>query len=114
LVIDGKHLSSNHPNIAKTHNNIAIIYYYLSRYDLALNHYRLSLAIKVQTLDPQHYSIANVYSNIGSVYEIQSDFRRAAIHYRKAADIYHVILPDGHEDLIKIDDQLKNVLNQLH
>lgn len=113
LEMDKKSSVPNRPGMAKTHMDIAFVYCHLNRYDLALKHYSSALSIKLDTLDPEHISIADVYSNIGWVYQAQGDLRQAAINYRKAADIYHLALPSNHQDVVKIDNILRKILNEI-
>ncbi|CAF4479262.1 unnamed protein product, partial [Rotaria magnacalcarata] len=63
-----QHLSIDQSDLGVSHHNFAIIYAYLGRYDLALEHYHMSLRVLQNTLPPLHLEIAVCYCGLGLVY----------------------------------------------
>lgn len=113
LAIDEKNSSCNSLNVAKSHNNIAIIHYLLKEYDQALQRFQQALRIRLLYLPEQHISIAEIYGNIGLVYETMNNLQQASIYYKKASNIYHLIYKPNHEEVIKIDNTLNQILKRL-
>jgi len=68
--------------IARTYNNIAIIYMEQGNYPQALDHYRRSLKLKRQLNDKA--GIARIYNNIAIIYYEQGNYPKALDHYRRS------------------------------
>ena len=65
LVIYQQSLTPNHPNLAISYNNIALVYDKMGYYAKALSSYEKALTINQQSLPPNHPDLATTYNNIG-------------------------------------------------
>ena len=80
-------LGENNPDVARTFNNMAIVYYQRRDTDKALEFYNKSLAIKRQCFGEQHPSIADTFYNLQLLYKSMGNLKQAAEYTRKAEDI---------------------------
>ncbi len=70
--------------MAKSHNRLGVIYYFLTAYDKALESYYASLKISEENIDSVEISRAS--NNIGLVYSEINSFENALKYYRRALD----------------------------
>ncbi len=67
LEIEQKTLLSNHPDLATTYKNIAVIYEKMKEYSKSLSPYERTLDIKQRLLPPNHPSLQDVRESIERV-----------------------------------------------
>ena len=80
-------MGENNPDVARTFNNMAIVYYQRRDTDKALEFYNKYLAIKRQCFGEQHPSIADTFYNLQLLYKSMGNLEQAAEYTRKADDI---------------------------
>ena len=99
LAIRHQSLSPNHPDLAKTYNNIVNVYRDMGEYSKALLSHEKALAIQQQSLPPKHPDVAMSYNNVGMVYENMGEYSKALSSYEKALAIWQQSHPPNHPDL---------------
>ncbi|CAF1518456.1 unnamed protein product, partial [Rotaria sordida] len=92
-------LPPNHPDLAQSYNNIAVVYDKMGEYSKALSSYEQSLEIHKIALPPNHPHLAASYNNIGSVYRNMGEYSKALSSYERALEIWKIALPPNHPDL---------------
>jgi tetratricopeptide (TPR) repeat protein len=92
-------LSSNHPLLAKTYNNIGTLYRLTHEYSTALSYYEKPIEI-IQNVSPiDETELAISHCNMGGVYESLGNYPSALSYYEKALEIDQKYLPTIHSDL---------------
>ena len=69
LKIMKKILGEEHPDIAKSYNNIGNTYDKMGDYKKALEYHELSLKIRKKILGEEHPDTASSYNSIGNTYD---------------------------------------------
>ena len=69
LSIKLKKLGDDHPDVATTYNNMALVYTKQGKYNEALAMYEKALSIRLKKLGDDHPRVADTYVNIGIVYD---------------------------------------------
>jgi hypothetical protein len=87
LAIQEKALGPQHPDVAKTLNNLGIMYWHEGKYLQAEQAFDHALAIKEMALGPQHPDVAETLNNLGLLYMAQQDWVKAEQYYQRATDI---------------------------
>lgn len=107
-----------HPNLASTYNNMAVIYYSLNKYDLAIYYYRKSEYIRTKLSDMVNSTdLAITYKGLCDCYNKMADqinktsqklifYKIALINLNKGLDIRKREIINGNQRL-NIDDILK-------
>lgn len=97
LVLWEQALGPEHPEVAKSLNNLALLYSYRGDYREAERLHTRALAIREQALGPDHsdvgaslYNLANLYSDRGEYAAAESLYRRALAIREKALGPEHV------------------------
>jgi len=101
------------PDIAQSHNNIGVVYYWLGDYDHALEYYSKALAIRENVLGLEHPKTAESYSNIGAVYDRLGDYDHALEYYSKAQAIRDSFLGQEHPDTAGLYNNIGGVYKRL-
>ena len=91
-------LPPNHPDLAKSYNNIGLVYDNMGEYSKALSSYERSLEIRKVALPPNHPDLATSYNNIGLVYYNMGEYSKALSYYEQSLEIRKVALPPNHPD----------------
>ncbi len=99
LEIRKETLPPNHPDIARSYNNIGSIYSNKGDNDKALEYYSKSLEISKETLPPNHPDITMSYNNIGSIYNKMGDIDKALEYFYNSLEIYKETLPPNHPSI---------------
>ena len=76
LAIREKALGPDHPDVAKSLNNLAGLYREQGRYADAEPLFKRSLAIYEKALGPDHPDVATSLNNLAGLYEIPRSLRR--------------------------------------
>ena len=92
-------LPPNHPDLAKSYNNIGNVHSDMGEYSKALSSYERSLEIRKVALPPNHRLLANSYNNIAAVYNRMGEYSKAFSSYERSLEIRKVALPPNHPDL---------------
>ncbi|MBE9246697.1 tetratricopeptide repeat protein [Microcystis aeruginosa LEGE 00239] len=98
LAIRKKVLGDNHPNTARSLNNLASLYQNQGRYSEAEPLYKQALAIKKQQLGDNHPSTATSLNNLAELYRVQGRYSEAEPLYQQALAIRRKQLGDNHSD----------------
>jgi tetratricopeptide (TPR) repeat protein len=77
-------LEPYHPNIAKSHNNIAIVHERKGDFARALESYEKALVIWKKVYGEDHFHIAVCLSNIGLVHMHEKKYTKALECHEKA------------------------------
>ena len=95
-----KRLGKNHPDVATSLNNLALIYYSRGNYEAAEPLYRRSLSIDEQTLGIDHPGVATDLNNLALLYKKQGDLEAAEPLLKRALEIKEKNFDPGHPSLI--------------
>ena len=87
---------TEHPDTAKSYNNIGIVYCYLSEYEKALEYHLKALKIKEKAFGTEHPNTARSYNNIGNVYGLLRKYKKALEYLIKALKIKEKVLGTEH------------------
>ena len=96
LTIELKTFGGEHFRIAKSYNNIGLLWKRNEDYDKALDYYEKCLAIKLKSLGAKDPSIASSYNNIGSLYSSKGEYKIALEYFEKCSAIYLKTLGGEH------------------
>ena len=89
----------DHPLLASSYNNIAVVHKSMGDYTTALSGYNRALAMMQKTLPENHPSLASSYNNLANVYQDMGDYTTALSHYNRALELRRKTLPENHPDL---------------
>jgi tetratricopeptide (TPR) repeat protein len=106
--INGK----EHPDTARTYNNVAIIYSNQGDYPWALEWNHKALTIQEKALEKEHPDTAGTCHSIASVYLKQSDYPRALEWYHRALAIREQALGKEHPSTAMTYSNIAAVYNR--
>ena len=92
LRIREKVLGKDHPDMATSYNNLALVYKDQGKYKQAEELYKKAMQISERILGEEHPTTAASYNNLAGVYEDQGKYREAEELYKKAMQISERIL----------------------
>merc|ERR1719460_1427020 len=72
-------LGKHHPKVARTREDMGLVYSDQSKFDDALREYEEALRIQMATLGKNHPRVAATRSNMASVYKEQSKFSKQRV-----------------------------------
>ncbi|MCX5814083.1 MAG: tetratricopeptide repeat-containing protein, partial [Proteobacteria bacterium] len=98
LAIREQTLGPDHPDTAKSLNNLAEIYRSIGRYTEAEPLYKRSLAISEKALGPYHPDTAGSLNNLAFIYNSTGRYAEAETFYKRALAICEKILGPDHPD----------------
>jgi tetratricopeptide (TPR) repeat protein len=87
LNIMEQQLGPNHPDIAQSLNNLALLYRKLGKYSQAEPLYRRALSISERQLGPNHPDTAQILNNLALLYRKQGNYEQAEPLYKRALSI---------------------------
>ena len=93
-----KVLGEEHPDTARSYNNIGLVYAKQGDYEKELEYLFKALAILEKVLGEEHPNTAISYNNIGVIYDNQGDYEKALEYYFKALAIREKVLGVEHPD----------------
>ena len=96
LAIREKALGPDHPEVAQSLNNLALLYEAQGRYADAEPLYKRALAIKEKSLGPNHPNVATSLNNLAWLYQAQGRYADAEPLYKRALAIYEKALGPDH------------------
>ena len=89
-------LGPEHPSIATTLNNLALLYLHMGDYEQALPLYQRALDIYEKVLGPQHPDVATTLNNLAGFYRHMGDYEQALPLYQRALNIREKVLGPQH------------------
>jgi len=92
-------LGPDHPNVAKTLNNLAGIYHSTQRFTEARRLYERVLEIREKALGPDHPHMAKALANLGILLRGMGDYREARALLERALAIYEEAFGPEHLDV---------------
>jgi tetratricopeptide (TPR) repeat protein len=92
-------LSPDHPAVANSLNNLALLYHNQVRYVDAEPLYRRSLAIKEKALGPDHPDVAQSLNNLAALYQVQGRYSDAERVFKRSLAIREKALGPDHPDV---------------
>ena len=99
LVIMEKELGPDHPDVALSLSNLAVLYNHMGDYAKAEPLNKRSLAIYEKALGPDHPDVALSLSNLAAVYDYMGAYTKAEPLYKRSLAIYEKALGPGHPDV---------------
>jgi tetratricopeptide (TPR) repeat protein len=84
LSIEQKSLGNEHPNVATSLNNLALLYNNQGRYEKAEPLFQQALSIQQKVLGEEHPDVATSLYNLGSLYHDQGKYDQAETLYQQA------------------------------
>ncbi len=99
LEIKEKSLGYDHPSIATSLNNLALLYKTQGIYDKAEPMYRRALEIREKSLGKDHPSVAQSLNNLATLYDTQGKYEKAEPMYGRALEIWEKSLGYDHPDV---------------
>ncbi|MGH9936961.1 MAG: tetratricopeptide repeat protein, partial [Blastocatellia bacterium] len=81
-----KALGPNHPDIANSLYNLALLYYAKGNYAKAETFHLRALGIREKALSPSHTDIANSLNNLAGLYYTKGDYAKAESLYQRALE----------------------------
>ena len=98
LAIREKVLGPDHPDTARSLNNLAKVYEYQGHYKQAEPLYKRALGIHEKALGPNHPDTATSLGNLASVYDSLGQYEDAELLSKRALDIREKALGPDHPD----------------
>jgi tetratricopeptide (TPR) repeat protein len=106
LALREQALGPNHPEVAQSLNDLAVVYYAQGRYAEAEPLYQRALAIYERALGPDHFDVATILNNL-------AEFYRAQGRYSEAEPLLQRALAIGEKTLGPEHPQVAMILNNL-
>jgi CHAT domain-containing protein/Flp pilus assembly protein TadD len=100
LEIRERVLGPEHPFVAATINNLAILYQLIGDYTKAETLFRRTLTIKEKALGSEHPDVARLLNNLAFLYKSRGDYAKAESLYLRALTIKERALGPEHPDLV--------------
>lgn len=113
LAIREKVLGSDHPNVASSLNNLALLYDSQGRYSEAEPLVLRSLAIREKVLGPDHPRTAQSLNNLALLYDHQGRYSEAEPLYHRALVIREKVLGSDHPDTVAVVKAYSALLRHL-
>jgi len=99
LAIGTRILGKEHPEIARTYNEVGIVHRVRGEYEKALKYHQLSLAIALKTYGERHANVASCYNSIGLIYNSLSENEEALEYFLKSLEIWRTVVGEEHPDV---------------
>jgi len=99
LEIAEKNVGPDHPDVAISLNNLAMLYQTQGQYTLAEPLYKRSLAISEKSLGPDHPDVARSLNNLAALYKTQGQYALAEPLYKRSLAIWEKSLGPNHPDV---------------
>jgi tetratricopeptide (TPR) repeat protein len=98
LELRKKLLGNEHPDVAISLNNLALLYNTQGRYEEAELLYLQALELRKKVMSEDHPDVATSYFNLGGLYHQQGQYQKAKSLYLPALHIYQQRLGQTHLD----------------
>ena len=99
LALREQALGPEHPDVALSLNNLALLYKTEGRYAKAEPLYQRSLAIREKILGPEHPNVAQSLNNLAALYYAQGQYAEAEPLYQRSLAILEKVLSHEHPDV---------------
>ncbi|MBD0268846.1 MAG: CHAT domain-containing protein, partial [Cyanobacteria bacterium Co-bin8] len=99
-------LGENHPHVATSLNNLALLYVEQGNYEAATPLLMRSLAIRERALGETHPDVAEGLNNLASLYQDQAQYSEAEPLYRRALTILETTLGADHLGIVQTINNL--------
>ena len=109
LAVSERILGPEHPETARSLNNLAFLYNSQGQYADALPLYERALEIREAQLGPEHPDTAGSLNNLASLYESQGQYAAALPLYERALEINKVQLGPEHPETARSLNNLANL-----
>jgi tetratricopeptide (TPR) repeat protein len=96
LEVVQQRLGKEHPDVAMSLNNLAILYRFQGKYEEAEPLYRSALEMRKRLLGEEHPDVAISLNNLAVLYQLQGKYEEAEPLYRSALEIYKSMLGEEH------------------
>ncbi len=106
-------LEPEHPDVAQTLNNLALLYYQIGDYDKALPFYQRSLDIREKVLGPEHPDVATTLNDLAGFYKNIGEYEKAFPLYQRAMEIAEKNLGQNHPTTMKIKNNYNFLLSDM-
>jgi len=99
LEMDQQRLPNPHPDLSILYNNLALVYYYQSEYQRALENMMNATNVLASFHGENHRLVAAGYNNIGVVYSEMGEMEEAAKYLEKSLEIKERVLGENHPEV---------------
>ncbi|MBD2341426.1 tetratricopeptide repeat protein, partial [Calothrix sp. FACHB-156] len=89
-------LGEEHPDVATSYNNLALLYYFQGQYSEAEPLLKKALELRQRLLGEEHPDVATSYNNLAELYESQGRYSEAEPLYQKALELLQRLLGEEH------------------
>jgi tetratricopeptide (TPR) repeat protein len=99
LPLSERLLGPEHPNVALSLNNLALLYDDQGRYAAAEPLHQRALALRERGLGPEHPDVAQSLNNLAALYQAQGRYETAEPLYERALAVYEWALGPEHPNV---------------
>ncbi len=92
-------LGSDHPDVARSLSDLALLYLGQGKYEQAEPLYRQALAIQEQTLGPGHPDVAIILNDLAMLYYFQGKYEQAEPFHQRARNLFESALGPTHHNV---------------
>ncbi|MET0218769.1 MAG: tetratricopeptide repeat protein, partial [Burkholderiales bacterium] len=110
LAIPQKSLGPEHPAVATSLNNLAVLYHSHGLYAKAEPLYQQSLANRKKALGPEHPDVATSLNNLAELYRAQGLYAKAEPLYQQSLAIWKKALGPEHPDVATVLENYAKLL----
>ncbi|MFO0099143.1 MAG: tetratricopeptide repeat protein, partial [Aphanizomenon sp.] len=104
-------LGDDHPHVATSLNNLALLYQSQGKYKEAELLYQQALALRQKLLGDDHPDVATSLNNLAALYDSQGKYKEAEPLYQQALNICEQRLGVYHPHTIIVRDNLERLRN---
>jgi tetratricopeptide (TPR) repeat protein len=104
-------LGDDHPDVATSLNNLALLYYFQGKYNEAEPLYQQALALRQKLLGDDHLDVAFSLNNLAGLYNSQGKYNEAKSLYQQALNICEQRLGVDHPHTIIVRGNLEHLRN---
>ncbi|EKU96967.1 TPR repeat-containing protein [Leptolyngbya sp. PCC 7375] len=101
LAMSKRLLGDEHPNVAFSLNNLALLYEHQGRYSEAEPLFQEALAMSKRLLGDEHPDVIPSLNNLATLYKLQGRYTKAEPLYQKILAMSRRLLGDEHPDVIR-------------
>ena|GEM_PF-1325552 len=113
LTIQEEVLGPEHPDTAKTYNDIAGVYFNRGEFEEAKKWHQKSLSIRKKKLEKEYFSIATSFNNIAGACRDQGNYEEALVLYNKALENCEKVSEKKHQFIFDIYNNMGLLYNFL-
>ena len=114
LAIATKILRKEHPDVARTYDEIGIVHRMKGEYRKSLEYHHLSLGITLKIYGEKHANAALCYNSIGINYHDLGEKKKALEYYQKSLKIWQTIHGEEHQDVATCYNNIGIVYKNWH